>query len=202
MKTCNKCKITKELSEFHKHKRHSDGLSTHCKECVNKNIYSKRKTKDGLIARMYSTQKTHSKSRGHNSPKYTQHQLKEWLFSQHLFHELYDNWVFSNFDMKEKPSIDRIDNYKPYSFDNIQLMTWKENKQKGHDDQRSGILINTSKPQKSVMQYTRDGTFIKEFVSIMEVEREFGIFRAGVSACCLGKKSNSHAGGFVWRFKA
>jgi hypothetical protein len=34
-KTCTKCKIEKEISEYHKDKSHKDGHKTHCKECEN-----------------------------------------------------------------------------------------------------------------------------------------------------------------------
>jgi hypothetical protein len=34
MKTCTKCKIVKELTEFHNAKAHIDGLKHHCKACV------------------------------------------------------------------------------------------------------------------------------------------------------------------------
>lgn len=33
MKTCNKCKLDKEISEFGKHKRTKSGLRSTCKEC-------------------------------------------------------------------------------------------------------------------------------------------------------------------------
>lgn len=34
MKTCTKCKVEKELSEFSKSKRSKDGFQSHCKDCV------------------------------------------------------------------------------------------------------------------------------------------------------------------------
>ena len=36
MKTCTKCKIEKELSEFCKDKSKKTGLSSHCRKCANK----------------------------------------------------------------------------------------------------------------------------------------------------------------------
>lgn len=36
MKTCTKCRIDKEKSEFYTDKRHSDGLESQCKECRKK----------------------------------------------------------------------------------------------------------------------------------------------------------------------
>jgi hypothetical protein len=35
MKTCSKCKVSKEISEFHKNKSRSDGLDRYCRPCRN-----------------------------------------------------------------------------------------------------------------------------------------------------------------------
>jgi hypothetical protein len=34
MKTCNKCKVEKQVTEFSKHPQNKDGLQTMCKQCV------------------------------------------------------------------------------------------------------------------------------------------------------------------------
>ena len=41
--------------------------------------------------------------------------------------ELFDRWVESGNRLHIKPSVDRIDNAKGYTLDNIQFMTWMEN---------------------------------------------------------------------------
>lgn len=38
MKTCTKCHIEKDESEFYKNKRTKDGLYSHCKSCKNKDL--------------------------------------------------------------------------------------------------------------------------------------------------------------------
>jgi len=48
MKSCNRCKIIKELEEFSKNKRNKDGLDHLCKNCIslkNKNSYQDNKQK-------------------------------------------------------------------------------------------------------------------------------------------------------------
>lgn len=44
MKTCNRCKQSKELSEFGKNKRRKDGLQSYCKQC--NRIYLRQHYKD------------------------------------------------------------------------------------------------------------------------------------------------------------
>ena len=86
-----------------------------------------KRTIDGLISRIYYSQKGSSKRREHNPPTYSKEQLHVWMTSQVNFNNLYINWVASGYKKDLVPSVDRLDDYKGYSFDNIQLMTWREN---------------------------------------------------------------------------
>lgn len=52
---------------------------------------------------------------------------------------------------------------------------------------------------KVVLQYSLDGTFIKEYPSTKEVERKFRFDQGNISACCLGKYKTAY--GYIWRFK-
>lgn len=51
---------------------------------------------------------------------------------------------------------------------------------------------------KKVCQYTKNGEFVKEFQSIMEVEKYYGYANQNISACCRGKHKSAY--GFVWRY--
>jgi len=54
------------------------------------------------------------------------------VYKQPNFEELYNNWVKHGYDKWYKPSVDRLNDDKGYSFSNIQLVTWKENSDKQH----------------------------------------------------------------------
>jgi hypothetical protein len=41
-----------------------------------------------------------------------------------------------------------------------------------------------------------DGEFIKEFISLREIERELGYFRANITPCLKGEFKQAY--GFVW----
>ena len=51
---------------------------------------------------------------------------------------------------------------------------------------------------KSILQYTKDGKFIKEWIGTREVERYLGIAHSNIIQCCQGNRKT--AGGFVWRY--
>lgn len=89
------------------------------------------KTIKGIVTMMYSMQKKSSRERGHEPPQYTKQEFHNWLISQPNFNKLYNNWIESNYNKWLKPSADRIENDKGYSFSNIRLMTWKENSDLG-----------------------------------------------------------------------
>ena len=199
MKTCNKCKIPKELTEFHKNKASKDGYRYSCKDCKAKIAKKARRTKQGVITTIYGHQQGHSITRGHKPPTYTNKQLQDWLQNDKKFGQIYDKWVESGYTKSMKPSVDRLDDSKGYSFDNIQLTTWGENKAKGHRDMRKGKIKHGHNPQKAVIQVDSEGLVVGEFVSACEAQRQTGIHQSNISACCLGKLNTT--GGFVWKFK-
>jgi len=195
MKTCKKCLIPKNESEFYKQKGCKNGLSTECKICKNERVKDYHRTKKGVITQIYSSQRQRSKLRGHPMPTYTKEQLTEWLFSQSTFHQLYDNWKSSGFEKMLAVSCDRTSDYLPYDLSRLQLMTWQHNEAKGHADRKNGI---NNKCSKAVNQYDKNGNFIKQHYSGHQAERETGIERGNIGKCCKGKVNG--AGGFKWQY--
>ena len=112
-----------------------------------------------------------------------------------LFHTIYDNWVASNYNSDLTPSLDRIDDYLPYTETNIELVTWKENKDKGHLDRKEG---RNNKQSRSVEQFTLDEEYVATYHSMHEAERITGITRSSIGKCCRGVlKQSNH---FKWQY--
>ena len=119
---------------------------------------------------------------------YTYEEFKSKYLNDSRYLELYNNWVESGYLSDYKPSFDRIDNTKSYSFDNLQLMTWKENNIKGRKE-----------CSKKVAQYSLDGKYIKTFNSIIEASKETNTYHANISACCKGKLNKTN--NYIWKYR-
>lgn len=198
-KKCNNCGKTKDLTMFYKQKKGKFGVQGRCKDCVSEAELAFRLTKDGVVSTIYDNQLSSSKKRNHPNPSYSRDDLKDWLFSDKEFHRLFNIWESSNYDNELKPSVDRIDNDLPYSFSNIQLMTWKENKQLYCDDKKSGKAMTDNIAVIQIDKKTKE--IICEFHSLIEAQRQTGIDRTSISRCCNGIKNYKTAGGFMWKYK-
>ncbi len=69
-----------------------------------------------------------SKRRGHPAPEITRAELIEMTKTE-LFQELFSAWRSSGFDRMMVVGLDRLDNHKHYTMDNVRLCTWRENNQ-------------------------------------------------------------------------
>ena len=164
----------------------------HCKCCIkNKKIQKNNRinynrSKKGVYTAIYGQQKRKSKDRGHKPPTYTKQELVGWMVI-YGFQGLYDTWAMSGYVSDLKPSVDRLDINKGYSFENIRLVTWAENNKADQD--RKG---------KAVYQI-KDGKIINQFNSTHEAERQTGIHHTGIGAVALGYQI--HAGGYQWKYE-
>lgn len=52
---------------------------------------------------------------------------------------------------------------------------------------------------KSILQYTLDGKFLKEWQTSHQIQRELSYSRGSISDCCRGVRKQAY--GFQWRFK-
>ena len=118
-------------------------------------------------------------------PDYTLEELKEWVYKQSDFKKLFKDWKESGQKSLLVPSADRLDDSKPYTLDNIQLVTWAENLAKHH----KGLNIVISK-------YTLDGNFVKIYNSVLEAAIDTnGFFQ------CIGRAARGmsrFAYGHLW----
>lgn len=138
---CITCKVGLPHISFHKNSANKGGLAQECKECSSERSKNHAKTPLGWLTRTYSHHKHRTKIKFNIDIQYTKDELKQWAFSHPKWKTTYLRWKDSLYEKELAPSIDRIDCTRPYSVDNIQLVTWRENNLKGAIENRT-LTIN------------------------------------------------------------
>lgn len=190
--------------------------TTFCRSCLN-SLRPKKDKEDlfnqqnyyhslkGKASNIYTAQLQKCKERSYSLPTYTREELIMYLLNNSQYIDLFNKWEKANFDKNLAPSVDRIDDYKSYSFNNIQLGTWQFNNDNFSKNTISG---KTTKVCKAVDQLDLNGNFIKRFHSQQAAMRDTNVPSNKISAICVGKpvkKGNRYstprtAGGFKWRY--
>lgn len=81
----------------------------------------------GWVTNALSGMRQRSKRRGFPAPEInTPEALRAWLVTTD-FARLWDAYAAAGFKTDLRPSIDRLDNTRPYTRDNVRLVTWREN---------------------------------------------------------------------------
>ena len=122
---------------------------------------------------------------------------------------------------ENKPEIDHINTIKTdntvflnedgsinYEKTNLRWTTRKENI--NNPLTKTKMRINARKPSKGkygkkhhrskpIIQYDKEGNFIKEWECANDVERVLGISNKHIGSVCLGKRKS--CGGYIWKYK-
>lgn len=168
----------------------------YCKGCATIRTRDYFRTAIGLVSRICSNQKKGSVERGFAAPNYSVDELREWMFSQEIYHKLHEEWVESGYEKLKTPSCDRLDDYKPYTLDNLRIVTWEVNAKRYQSDR---VIGKNNKQNTAVVCFDSNGEFVAEYHSQRHAHRVTGVINVNISFCC--KRKDYTAGGFFWRFK-
>jgi len=121
---------------------------------------------------------------------------KEGKVKNKYVHRLVAEAFVSN--SKNKPTVNHKDGDRNNNhFSNLEWATYTENNI--HSIDVLGRNTKNSSDSKTVLQFDKNGKFIKEYPSMREAERQTGI--SGIDKVCARVKYRKTAGGYVWRYK-
>ena len=80
------------------------------------------------------------------------------------------------------------------SVQNLEWCDRKYNQNYGTRTQRQ-----SEKLSKPILQYTKSGKLVREWKSMMDVQRTLGYFRNSISNCCNGKCKSAYD--YIWKYK-
>lgn len=121
---------------------------------------------------------------------------------KHYIHRLIAQAFIPNPD--NKPEIDHIDtNPLNNNINNLRWVTSKENSNnnftKQHCSEKRKTMIGVKHPKsKKIVQLTQNGEFIKQWDSIMDVQRELNIQHSNIWKTINGIRNS--AGGYKWQY--
>lgn len=78
--------------------------------------------------------------------------------------------------------------------DNLEWCTGRYNNNYGTHNERMAKAKSLS-----ILQFTKQGEFVKKWSSAMQVERELKFYQGNISKCCKGKYKSVY--GFIWRYE-
>ena len=91
--------------------------------------------------------------------------------------------------------LDSVKNgYNTSSFDNSFYKKTEEHRKKISESMTGQYNAR----QTPVLQFSKDGKLIAEYLSLNEAERQTGCNRGNICRCCMGKYKS--AGGYIWRY--
>ncbi len=110
-------------------------------------------------------------------------------------------WEAFNGPISDGMEINHINEDKTDNrIENLELVTHKENLNWGTRNERVKEKQKNNKTKsKCVLQYSLDGCLVKEWPSLMEIERQLGYNHTCISSCCLNKYEKMY--GYMWKYK-
>ena len=121
--------------------------------------------------------------------------LLKYGFSQHIF-EVIEECIISELNIRERYW---QDHYNVLSESGLNCKLTKTDDKSGKQS-KDCIRKRIKKINKPVLQYSLQGTFLKEWSSIKEAATVLGVSGGDIPGCCKGKSKS--ANGFIWKYKS
>lgn len=126
-------------------------------------------------------------------PEYTLLELYYWILNHIDYDKLYREWKDSGFNNNLRPSLIMLEWKKPYSFDNLKLVTLYENREYIRKYFSSHAIIG-----RKIGQYDMEGNLVNKFNSIVEASRKTEAKTKGIHKVLAGTRKTHK--GYIWKY--
>lgn len=129
---------------------------------------------NNVLKTSYKNQISNSKSRSAPRPEYSFEEFETWSKMEGSgFPVLWRAFKRSGFRSDLLPSLDRVDSLGDYTWDNVEWVTWKENRRRQAEDREKGKGSSGLQCQ-PCYRLEADGSY-QTFISIAEAKRKTNI---------------------------
>ena len=165
-----------------------------------KKLYDKTKlTMTGWFNTHYKRLQQRERTKFGKDLPFDRWELEKWIIDTQydVFVKLFKDYVDCKYDTDLVPSIDRLDNTKGYSFENMQVITWKNNKEKDWQSKEHQDTTHMTKTTKRQVARKLNNE-IKYYESISQASKENNISTSIICECCQGKRKTGK--GYRWYY--
>ena len=150
-----------------------------------------RHTPKGVLTNLYGKMKDRNKENGFGEMPFSLKEFHERYLYDFTFLQLLGAWKETGYEKLNKPSIDRINPSFGYSFENIEFVTWEENRRKSDKE--------NSKVTTSINMYDKEtGSLLMKFDSVKKAVEYTGLSQGNIVMCCQGKRN--YVGPYVFKY--
>lgn len=146
-KKCTICKTAKPIASFQRDCYKRDGRRSDCKKCCKNRKKEAGRTKLGLLRQRYHDMVKRAEGRDPKAvsaagkPIISKDEFISWAMNNIDFHCQFRKWEESNYQLREAPSIDRIDPRFGYELFNIQFVSQSENSKRAAFFKHYDIIV-------------------------------------------------------------
>jgi len=140
---------------------------------------------------MYRNIQYRQRHKWKEEPAFTLEEFRSWILNQPNYTDLYEDWVFSDFQKDLAPSVNRKIDTVGYILSNMEILTWRENWELGNEAVIAGTARTSN--HRRVQNVDTGEIFISTAAAAKSVGRNQATLRMEID-------TDIRCGGYLWTY--